>query len=160
MMRLTTESVATAERTYPPILRRKPSTARKTFGSMATEPRYKRNWRTTARARRALEFGLDIYLRRCSFIFDAAMGERLREARLELGLTQWDLAKKFNVSQSCICKVEQGKLSGIQVTAAEFLAVLPDCYHYILFGGVQVVRNQKNIIANNDLKHKARRKSV
>lgn len=97
------------------------------------EARYKRTNRTLRRVKKALDRSLVFYFKRVTPIFNAEMGERLARARVEMGLNQAELGKKFGMSQSDIYRLESGKITRIPLTMQQFKDELADHFGYVFF---------------------------
>lgn len=62
------------------------------------------------------------------------MAQRIKEKRLELGLTQEELAEKLGLQKSAVCKYEAGRVTNIKRATIQKMATLFDCSPSWLLG--------------------------
>lgn len=72
----------------------------------------------------------------CAPIFDAAMGDRLKQMRMNLLLDQVALAKLLNLAPQTVSDLETGRISipRFAFTVGKLRSIFGDATNYILFG--------------------------
>ena len=79
-------------------------------------------------------------------MYDDKFGERVREARLNAGMTQKELARRLSIeSDSYITNIERGRRSPNHKFLAEMGIVLNTSVDYLLYGYVRYTDLQKRI---------------
>lgn len=68
------------------------------------------------------------------FLSDNDIGERLKEARINKGLTQTDLAQKLGVGQSAVGKWERGIVTNIKRSMIQQIAAALDISPLLVVG--------------------------
>ena len=62
------------------------------------------------------------------------MGQRIKERRMEMGLTQEELGEKLGLQKSAIAKYENGRVENIKRSTIEQMAKVLDCSPSYLMG--------------------------
>lgn len=73
-----------------------------------------------------------------------AYGVRIRQLRVNKGLTQEQLAEKVTVSRTCIVKIENGTQGGSIELAVEFAELFHASLDYLLLGREYQMKNRKH----------------
>lgn len=73
-----------------------------------------------------------------------AYGAKVKQLRLNKGLTQEQLAEKMNVTSTYVVKIESGQRTGSVELAAELAAYFDVSLDYLLFG--KVCRSKKQAL--------------
>lgn len=75
-------------------------------------------------------------------IFDKEMGIRLKIARINLKLSQSELADKLGLNQVTISRLESGKLDLVPVSAEKFKTVLGKEFEYTLINSLSFAHEE------------------
>ena len=85
------------------------------------------------------------------FLSDNDIGERLKEARINKGLTQTDLAQKLGVGQSAVGKWERGIVTNIKRSMIQQIAAALDISPLLVVGIVPEEKQKpKTIVVSAD----------
>ena len=97
----------------------------------------------------AADYLLNRYLEITILRFTPEMGKRLREVReKDLHCTQRELADQLGISQTDICRLENGKRVNSLPNTTIFKTVLDRYFNYVLFGGY--LFNQTELTIEHD----------
>lgn len=113
------------------------------------EARYKKEFRRTARVKKALDHSLNFYFTRMTPIFDAEMGRRLANARKVMKLSQTELGEILGMSQSDIHRLEHGKIAYIPLSTQQFKDALTEHFDYIFRGSFSLRYNYEKTKENS-----------